>query len=77
MPSDPERGANTRLPEREIVRELERQFRELVSLEDEDGYWNWLSVQPEYDPTDEKRRRRAAEAWREAVSAMRRGRRRP
>ena len=65
-----------RLPEREILRELERQFRVLVSLDDEEGYWKWISEQPGYDPSDEKRRRRAAEAWREAVSARRRARRR-
>jgi hypothetical protein len=66
-----------RMPEREIVRELQRQFRELVSLEDEEGYWKWISEQPGYDPRDAKRHRRAAEAWREALSEKRRGQRQP
>jgi len=43
-----------RLPEREILRELERQFRDLVYLEDEEGYWKWISEQPGFDPDDER-----------------------
>jgi hypothetical protein len=65
-----------RVPEREILRELERQFRDLVYLGDEEGYWKWISEQPGFDPSDEKGRRRAADAWREALSARQRGRRR-
>jgi hypothetical protein len=70
------RDFRMRLPEREILRELERRFRDLVYLEDEEGYWKWISEQPGFDPNDEKRRRLAADAWREALSARQRGRRR-
>lgn len=78
------RGRRTRrLPrapqERELIpneaadqrRELERQFHGFVELEDEAGYWAWLSLQPEFDPESQTARARAAEAWREALAARR------
>lgn len=58
-------------PVREARRELERQFRGFVELEDEPGYWAWLSLQPGFDPDSPLARRRAAEAWREALAAKR------
>jgi hypothetical protein len=55
----------------ETRRELERQFRGFVEMEDEAGYWAWLSLQPGFDVSSLAARRRAAEAWREAVAARR------
>jgi hypothetical protein len=57
--------------EHEKLREPERQFRELVEIEDEAGYWAWLSLQPTFDPESPAARKRAAEAWREALGAKR------
>jgi hypothetical protein len=59
-------------PAQEIRRELERQFRAFVEMEDEAGYWAWLSLQPGFDPESATARRRAADAWREALSEKRR-----
>ena len=64
-------------PEREAQRAVERQFRKFVELEDEAGYWAWVSLQPGFDPEVPLARQRAAEAWKEALAAWRRGRRRP
>ena len=61
----------------QVRQELERQFREFVKLEDEAGYWAWLSLQPGFDPESPLVRRRAGEAWKEALAAWQRGRRRP
>lgn len=58
-------------PAHEIRRALERQFRELVELDDETGYWAWLSLQPGFDPDSPTARKRAADAWREARAAKR------
>ena len=63
--------------ERQKLRALERQFRELVEMDDEAGYWAWLSLQPGFDPGSPIARRRAAEAWREARAAWLREHRRP
>jgi len=52
-------------------RELERQFHGFVELEDEAGYWAWLSLQPGFDPESQVARRPAAEAWREELAAKR------
>jgi len=59
-----------RLPERDIVRRLKRQFRDFVDLEDEEGYWSWVNEQPGYDAS-QLARQRAADAWREALSEKR------
>lgn len=56
----------------EQLRELERQFRELVELEDEAGYWAWLSSQPRFDPGSAVARKRASDAWKEALVERRR-----
>jgi hypothetical protein len=58
-------------PAVEARRELERQFHGFVELEDEAGYWAWLSLQPGFDPESPTMRRRAVEAWREALAARR------
>lgn len=58
-------------PAHELRRELERQFRGFVELEHEAGYWAWLSLQPGFDPESPVARRRAAEAWKEALAEKR------
>ncbi|HET7290993.1 MAG TPA: hypothetical protein VFM88_01080 [Vicinamibacteria bacterium] len=58
-------------------RALERQFREFVEMNDEAGYWAWLSLQPGFDPESPIARKRAVEAWREARAAWLRERPRP
>jgi hypothetical protein len=58
-------------PVQENRRELLRQFHELVELEDEAGYWAWLSLQPGFDPESPTVRKRAADAWREELAARR------
>jgi hypothetical protein len=77
LPRPPQERALIPDPEREARRALERQFRELVEMADEPGYWAWLSLQPGFDPESPLALRRAAEAWREALAAWRSGRRRP
>jgi hypothetical protein len=52
----------------QVRRELERQFRAFVKLEDEAGYWRWLSLQPGFNPDCPLSRQRAADAWREAIA---------
>ncbi len=61
---------------RDRLREMERQFRGFLELEDEAGYWAWLSVQPGYDPEDPQARQRAADAWKEALAERKGWRRR-
>jgi hypothetical protein len=55
-----------------VRRELERQFHEFVELEDEAGYWAWLSLQPGFDPESPLRpeaRRRGLERSARRVAA--------
>lgn len=40
-------------------------------MDDEAGYWAWLSLQPEFDPESHVARRRAADAWKEALAEKR------
>lgn len=58
-------------PAQAARRELLRQFKELVEMEDEAGYWAWLSLQPGFDPESASALKRAADAWREALAEKR------
>ncbi len=62
-------------PSRERQKELRRQFADLVEMEDEDGYWAWLSLQPEFDGESADARKLAQSAWKEALAARRSTRR--
>jgi hypothetical protein len=70
-PKPPEQPAQRR-PEIEVQQELVRQLREWGRLDDEAGYWAWVNAQPGYDPNDEQKRLRAAEAWKAIVSERQR-----
>lgn len=61
-----------RRPEWEVQRGIMNQLWEFAYLDDEAGYWKWISEQPGYDPKDEQKRLRAAEAWKAIVSERRR-----
>lgn len=52
--------------------ELLRQFQELVSGGDEPGYWEWLSLQPGFDPKSRESVARARQAWDDALAERRR-----
>jgi hypothetical protein len=71
IPSSPQERRLIPDPVFETRRELERQFRGFVALEDEAGYWAWLSLQPGFDPASPIARKRAADAWREALAERR------
>ena len=73
LPRAPQDRALTPDDAIELRRELERQFRGFVELEDEEGYWTWLSAQPGFDPDSVTARSRAAEAWKEALAERRGG----
>jgi hypothetical protein len=47
-------------------RELERQFRGFVELNDRDGYLRWLSLQPGFSPASPRGLWRAVDAWKAA-----------
>jgi hypothetical protein len=68
-----ERHALGRLPEREIQRELQRQFWQYVKNDDETGYWKWVTRLSGYDPDSDEFRDWASQAWKSAVSEYRSG----
>ena len=77
LPQPPQERGLIPDEEREARRALERQFRQFIELEDEVGYWAWISLQPGFDPESPLARRRAADAWKEGLASLRRGRRQP